>query len=200
MSLSLIPLLLASVTQGDALAPQLQHCRAEPSPLVRLACYDAIGAETAPLVEPVQQSLLWQEIWRQEQGRTAQDDPFLLGREEGQAGEQTALLLTRPALRGATLAIACRDNITSLRLRLDEPWVGNRVETRLDGALRQGNWFVREQGLLLEYGRGLPAIEELKAWAGHRQLTLTAPRGRVLQFDLGGLGQALTPLRQQCRW
>ncbi|MCS3455792.1 type VI secretion system-associated protein VasI [Aeromonas rivuli] len=200
MSLSLIPLLLAVTTQGDALAPQLQQCRAEASPLVRLACYDAIGSGAVALAEPARQSELWQAIWRQEQGRTAQSEPFLLGQDAETDAEQASLLLTRPALRGATLAISCSNSITSLRLRLDEPWVGNRVETRLDDALRQGNWFVREQGMLLEYGRGLPAIDELKGWVGHRQLTLTAPKGVMLQFDLTGLGKALSPLRQQCRW
>lgn len=200
MSLSLIPLLLATVTQGDALAPQLQQCRAEASPLVRLACYDGIGSQVAAVVEPTYQSESWQAIWRQEQSRVAQSEPFLLGQDGEPGAEQASLLLTRPALRGATLAIGCSNSITSLRLRLDEPWVGNSVETRLDGVLRRGNWFVREQGMLLEYGRGLPAIDELKGWVGHRQLTLTAPKGMMLQFDLGGLGKALSPLRQHCRW
>ncbi|MGL6052164.1 MAG: type VI secretion system-associated protein TagO, partial [Aeromonas salmonicida] len=61
-------------------------------------------------------------------------------------------------------------------------------------------WFIRDQGLLLEYGRGLPAIEELKRWIGHRELQVKADNGALLRVDLSGLKEALLPLRQQCRW
>nr|WP_239661786.1 type VI secretion system-associated protein VasI [Aeromonas hydrophila] len=137
-------------------------------------------------------------MWAQEQARTPASAPFLLQSDAGRGSET----LTRPALRGATLAIGCVDSITHIRLRLDSPWSGEKVQVELDGQPSAGSqsWFIRDQGLLLEYGRGLPAIEELKRWQGHRELQVRADNGALLRVDLSGLKEALAPLRQQCRW
>lgn len=199
--MSVLGLLLLAA--GSA-APQLdmhgwQQCRREPSPLVRLACYDALGNGAVSAAEGgAPKSAAWQAIRDQEQGRTPDSPPFLLQSDEGRGSET----LTRSALRGATLAIGCVDSITHIRLRLDAPWVGEQVQIALDGS--PGNsaqgWFIRDKGMLLEYGRGLPAIEELKRWIGHRELQVKAANGVVLRVDLSGLKEALLPLRQQCRW
>ncbi|QTL93218.1 type VI secretion system-associated protein VasI [Aeromonas jandaei] len=198
--LALVPLLLASsAAQPSPELAQLQACRREPSPLVRLACYDAIGKDAAGSEEgAVSRSPAWQAILTQEQGRQPDSPPFLPLLDEA-GGSVT---LTRPALRGATLAIGCVNSITHIRLRLDNPWVGERVQIALDGepSRQSQSWFVRDQGLLLEYGRGLPAIEELKRWLGARELQVQADNGAILRVDLSGLKEALQPVRQQCRW
>lgn len=198
--LGLLPLLLATSGAGAQLdMPRWQACRREPSPLIRLACYDAIGNGTAQTSEgSAPKSAAWQAIWAQEQARTPDSSPFLLQQDEGRGSET----LTRPALRGATLAIGCVDSITHIRLRLDTPWAGDKVQIELDGQPSSSaqNWFIRDQGLLLEYGRGLPAIEELKRWIGHRELQVRADNGALLRIDLSSLKEALLPLRQQCRW
>nr|WED69478.1 type VI secretion system-associated protein TagO [Pectobacterium colocasium] len=62
------------------------------------------------------------------------------------------------------------------------------------------SWFIRNRGLLLESGRGLPAIDALKRWIGHRELVLNGADGHSLRIELAGLGEALAPLRQQCHW
>jgi type VI secretion system protein VasI len=198
--LGLLPLLLAA---GSA-APQpdmsgWQQCRREPSPLIRLACYDALGGAADSVPDGgVAKSAAWQGIWDQELARTPESPPFLLQSDPARGSET----LTRPALRGATLAIGCVDSITHIRLRLDAPWVGEGVQLELDGSPSNSaqSWFIRDQGLLLEYGRGLPAIEELKRWLGHRELQVRADNGALLRVDLSGLKEALAPLRQQCRW
>jgi type VI secretion system protein VasI len=196
----LLPLLLVT---SSAVAPldmaSWQACRREPSPLIRLACYDALGNGVTQASEGgAPKSAAWQAIWAQEQARTPDSPPFLLQQDEGR-GSAT---LTRPALRGATLAIGCVDSITHIRLRLDSPWAGETVQVELDGQPSSSaqNWFIRDQGLLLEYGRGLPAIEELKRWIGHRELQVRADNGALLRVDLSGLKEALLPVRQQCRW
>ncbi|MFM5732049.1 type VI secretion system-associated protein VasI [Aeromonas caviae] len=198
--LGLLPLLLATSAAEVPLDMALwQACRQEPSPLVRLACYDAIGNGAVSATEgDSPKSAAWQAIWAQEQARTPASAPFLLQSDEARGSET----LTRPALRGATLAIGCVDSITHIRLRLDSPWSGEKVQVELDGQPSAGSqsWFIRDQGLLLEYGRGLPAIEELKRWQGHRELQVRADNGALLRVDLSGLKEALAPLRQQCRW
>ena len=196
----LLPLLLAT---SSAVAPldmaSWQACRREPSPLIRLACYDALGNGVTQTSEGgAPKSAAWQAIWAQEQARTPDSPPVLLQQDEGR-GSAT---LTRPALRRATLAIGCVDSITHIRLRLDSPWAGETVQVELDGppSSSDQSWFIRDQGLLLEYGRGLPAIEELKRWIGHRELQVRADNGALLRVDLSGLKEALLPVRQQCRW
>ena len=199
--MSILGLLLLAA--GSA-APQLdmhgwQQCRREPSPLVRLACYDALGNGAVSTAEGgAPKSAAWQAIRDQEQSRTPDSPPFLRQSDEGRGSET----LTRPALRGATLAIGCVDSITHIRLRLDTPWVGEEVQIAPDGSPSNSaqGWFIRDKGMLLEYGRGLPAIEELKRWIGHRELQVKAANGALLRVDLSGLKEALLPLRQQCRW
>ena len=198
--IALLPLLLAtSAAEVPLDMARWQACRQEPSPLVRLACYDAIGNGPASATEgDSPKSAAWQAIWAQEQARTPASAPFLLQSDEARGSET----LTRPALRGATLSIGCVDSITHIRLRLDQAWSGEKVQVELDGQPSAGSqsWFIRDQGLLLEYGRGLPAIEELKRWLGHRELQVRADNGALLRVDLSGLKEALAPLRQQCRW
>ncbi|WP_421157640.1 type VI secretion system-associated protein VasI [Aeromonas dhakensis] len=198
--IALLPLLLAtSAAEAPLDMARWQACRQEPSPLVRLACYDAIGNGAASATEgDSPKSAAWQAIWAQEQVRTPESASFLLQSDETRGSET----LTRPALRGATLSIGCVDSITHIRLRLDQPWSGEKVQVALDGQPSAGSqsWFIRDQGLLLEYGRGLPAIEELKRWLGHRELQVRADNGALLRVDLSGLKEALAPLRQQCRW
>lgn len=196
-------LLSLLLTSGTMAAPveqaQWQACRQESSPLVRLACYDALGSEAEPNVEQANtRSAPWQAILRQEAGRSEESAPFLLQQDESAGTFQ----LTRPALRGATLAIACVNSITHLRIRLDVPWSGDQVKVALDGqAVRDDRgWFIRDKGWLLEYGRGLPAIEDLKRWIGHRELQVQAANGTLIRVDLSGLKEALQPVRQQCRW
>ncbi|WP_017787291.1 type VI secretion system-associated protein VasI [Aeromonas dhakensis] len=198
--IALLPLLLAtSAAEAPLDMARWQACRQEPSPLVRLACYDAIGNGAVSATEgDSPKSAAWQAIWAQEQARTPESAPFLLQSDEARGSET----LTRPALRGATLSIGCVDSITHIRLRLDQPWSGEKVQVALDGqpSASSQSWFIRDQGLLLEYGRGLPAIEELKRWLGHRELQVRADNGALLRVDLSGLKEALAPLRQQCRW
>lgn len=198
--IGLFSLVLAS--SGNA-APldmaRWQLCRSENSPLVRLACYDSLGNKKEPTGDPAAvHSFAWQAILIQEQSRTSDSSPFLL-QQDAESGSAT---LTRPALRGATLAIGCVDSITHIRLRLDSPWRGEQVQIGLDGQPDNSNqgWFIRDRGLLLEYGRGLPAIEELKRWIGHRELQVYSEHDVSLRIDISGLKEALLPLRQLCRW
>lgn len=182
MFLTMMPLLLATTASPDPAWRDLwQACRSETSAEVRLACYDALSRETG----------------RADSAADAPPaDAFQLGREAG-SGDLT---LTRALADGNVLVIGCASNITHLRLTLSQPWQSETVTSSLDGVAAADTWFVRNRGLLLEFGRGLPAIDALKRWIGHRELVLNGGGDRVLRIDLAGLDQAVRPLRQQCRW
>ncbi|MFP1878864.1 type VI secretion system-associated protein VasI [Lonsdalea quercina] len=193
--LSLLPLLVSASTAPDPHWERLlQQCSQETVPQVRLACYDAIGRASAPSVGASARPADWGDLVANNADRGR--DGFVLNRDDA-SDSQT---LTRRAVEGGTLTISCSSAITHLRLQLDNAWPGEQIQARIDGEPTADNWFVRNRGMLLEFGRGLPAIEELKRWVGHRELLLSDDRGRTVQVDLSGLGDALKPLRQQCRW
>ncbi|GAB7216578.1 MULTISPECIES: type VI secretion system-associated protein VasI [Dickeya] len=187
MMLTMVPLLMAAVGSPDPAWQSLwEQCRNETSPQVRLACYDALGRESARANDPSS---------AMNHGGTG-ENAFRLNREAANGD----ITLTRTLADGNTLVISCASSITHLRLTLSQPWSGDNVTSQLDGASAPDNWFVRNRGTLLEFGRGLPAIDALKRWVGHQELVLNGEQNQMLRIDLTGLGDALTPLRQQCRW
>ncbi|GKX48609.1 type VI secretion system-associated protein VasI [Pectobacterium carotovorum] len=186
MFLTMAPLLLATAATPDPAWQSLwEQCRNETASELRLACYDALGreAERSGTLSP-------------QSDHAATGGTFQLGR-EADSGDMT---LTRVLADGNTLVISCASNITHLRLTLSEPWAGESVTSQLDGVTVSDSWFIRNRGLLLESGRGLPAIDALKRWIGHRELVLNGADGHTLRIELAGLGEALAPLRQQCHW
>lgn len=219
LSLLLSLVSVSALSMEPEWSSRWQACRGEASPLIRLACYDGLGQIASPMtgnndeqrVEPgsvssnskprflVSRSATWLAIDKQERGRMSDSPSFLLWSDP----EQQEMTLTRPAL-GATLAVGCSHSITQLRFRLDSPWQDEQVRSLLDGHLSpmalDANWFIRDEGYLLEYGRGLPAIDELKRWAIHGELQLLDEKGQRIRVVLDGLEQALQPLRQLCRW
>ena len=176
--LTLLPLLTSAFGPAP-LERSLQQCQKEQSAELRLACYDALGRVSATTAAPAADPT----GWRLEKDALSGD-----------------LTLTRSVPPGATFSVACLNAITHIRVRMTLPWEGENVTATLDGVPASGNWFVRDKGRLLEFGRGLPAIDELKRWSGQHELTLTSDEGREVRIPLTGMGEAVKPLRQLCRW
>ena len=208
-----VPLLGADASSLERVTQaQWLQCYDMRWPLRRLACYDDLAKrlasaearqaapDDASSPAKANRTASWQAIRAQERMRTRDASPFLLQRHDA----EESLMLTRPAHQGGVLALVCSHSITQIQVQLDTPWLGARVQSELDGVSRSeesdGNWFIRDEGYLLEYGRGLPAIAELKQWLTHSELVLHSSQGPDLHFDLTGLAQALGPLRQSCRW
>lgn len=180
--LSMLPLLASALTPDvQAQDSRFQLCQKEPEAQVRLACYDALARVRSPASDQP----------NEERGG------FRL---ETDALSDGSMTLTREASAGVNFSVACLNQITHVRVRLTQPWEGETVAAMTDGIPASGNWFVRDRGHLLEFGRGLVAIDELKRWAGVRELVLTGAEGREVRIPLAGLGDAVKPLRQQCRW
>ena len=175
---TLLPLLFSPFGPAP-LEKSVQQCQKEQSAELRLACYDALGRVTAIDAAPTQNETGWRLD------------------KNAMSGDMT---LTRQALPGAAFSVACLNTITHIRVRMTLPWEGESVTATTDGVPASGNWFVRDKGRLLEFGRGLPAIDELKRWSGQHELVLASASGREVRIPLTGMGEALKPLRQQCRW
>jgi len=176
--LTLLPL-LASLTGKPVVPGGLEKCQSEQEPTLRLACYDALARfRHAPAQQPIRDS-----------GFQMTTDP---------AQGDRILIRTLPSV--GIITVSCQSGITRLSVRPATPWLGDTVKADVDGEPASGNWFVRERGQLLEFARGLPAIDELRHWFGHQLLTLSNTQGQSLRLPLDGLESAIRPLRQQCRW
>ncbi|MEH4989261.1 type VI secretion system-associated protein TagO [Enterobacter asburiae] len=175
--LTLLPL-LASLAGHPANTGGLERCQTEQDPTLRLACYDALVRLRQDIKTPPHDS-----------GYQLKTLPA--------SGDR---VLIRTVAEVGVLTIACRSGITQLTIQPHVPWQGGTVNAGVDGIPASGNWFVRNRGQLLEFARGLPAIDELRRWFGHQTLTLSDTHGQNIRLPLDGLEAAIKPLRQQCRW
>lgn len=162
------------------------------SPLVRLACYDqqvrnleseahqhkpTIPLSGAKLASPLTTSAFELDI-------------------------QPDTLSLQQRIPGARLTIRCQQRITHLSVHLDRPLpVAARAPVLLlDDQPYPVHWFLRQQRLVLESSRGLPAIAQLKSWLTAKQVQFKLDPAPSLQFDLHGLSAAIEPLRRECHW
>lgn len=187
--LSIVPL-LASVLYPSGMDNMMvfRQCQQEGDAQVRLACYDALARyQSAP----------------GEQKAAPEKIVPVAASDEGWRKKEIAdsnITLERTVGNGAVFSVSCLDQITHVRVRLVQSWKGEDVTAAVDGMPASGNWFVRDNGHLLEFGRGLVAIDELKRWVRLSELTLGDGNGREVRIPLDGLGEAVKPLRLQCRW
>lgn len=138
-----------------------------------------------------------------EAGRTAEDLTFRLG--SGNDG----LLITAPAIASGPassyLAISCVQNITRLQLITAQPIDAGRVWVRLQGdrgVTASTPWQVTENGQVLDAGRGLPGIEQVKQLIGAQRIHVQSDHPLVdgLVFDAQGLDPLIGEARKTCRW
>ncbi|CDH22196.1 type VI secretion system-associated protein VasI [Xenorhabdus bovienii] len=183
---------------------EMQKCRFEPSPLVRLACYDRTvnNLKFNTLQIPMENmGLVWRQAMEQEMKRTDYSTGFIVT--QGENGE-APVILTTPAVGvpppRPVLMLSCIDRITRLQVALPKPMESGTVTVATDKTQFKTEWFLREHGYLWESSRGLPGIEEIKRLMNSDQMTITARTGSPITFNISQLEQAAKPLRDACRW
>ncbi len=105
----------------------------------------------------------------------------------------------------AYLAISCVQNISRLQLVTARPIEAGRVSVRLQGESRATSatpWQVMENGQVIDAGRGLPGIEQIKQLIGARRIHVESDHPAVngLTFDAHGLDALIDKVRTACRW
>lgn len=201
---------------GQALADATRDCTRVSSRVERLACFD--DAAGTPAYQPVARGR-WSapelsapsvaRIMANERERAPDDLAFRLSvQPEGRMG-QKLVVISAPAIAATEprpyLAISCVENISRLQLLTAQPIESNRVTMRLRTERQATSllpWQVLENGQVLDAGRGLPAIEQIKALIGaHRiQILSDHPALEGLSFDALGLDPLIDQARQACRW
>lgn len=179
-------------------------CRSESSPLLRLSCYDnALAADSGETASHIQAGPAWQRAMDQEKGRTDHSTAFLISEGEG-ANPQ--VLLTTPAIGvpppRPVLMLSCIDNITRLQVALVGQQKDGAVTLITDHDRFDVQWFLRENGYLLESSRGLAGIDEIKRLMSAQTLTIDGAGSGFarLTFNISQLTPALKPLRNACHW
>ncbi len=195
----------APQAEGDAQKLALvMRCRNESSPLLRLDCYDhALSSASGEKNGQILAGPAWQRAMQQEKGRADHSTTFLISEGEG-ANPQ--VVLTTPAIGvpppRPVLMLSCIDNITRLQVALAGPQRDGAVTLIADHDRFDVQWFLRENGYLLESSRGLAGIDEIKRLMSAQTLTIDGagsgfPR---LTFNISQLTPALKPLRNACHW
>ncbi|MFJ4067190.1 type VI secretion system-associated protein VasI [Pseudomonas sp. NPDC089996] len=198
-----------------ALAGAVRDCPGVVSNLERLACFDEaagtpVQAPRRAWSAPEQQAPSVSRVMANEAGRPVDDLAFRLGNPHDEASAaQPWLVISAPAIASADprsyLVISCIQNISRLQLITGQPIDANRVKVQLQGARGASKataWQVMENGQVLDAGRGLPAIEQIKRLIGaHRvQVVSDDPGIDGLTFDAQGLDPLIDQARKTCRW
>ncbi|MBY6034581.1 type VI secretion system-associated protein VasI [Marinobacter daepoensis] len=202
---TLLALLLASTSSwADSRLIQAEACTEEANRLERLACFDELFGtplaryESGQRLPLVNQTERWRRVFAQAEGDDAGGVVYRdTGAVVGQLVTVTALGVKPPR---PVLSLQCHNNITELAIMLPEPLDRERVQVTL-GAHR-AQWRVRDEGLVVSAGRGLPAIRAVLDIVGQPDVRLNAgvPELDGLLFDLTGFAEAIRPLRQTCGW
>lgn len=205
---SLMIALAAPVVAAPTQLEAARDCVREPARLDRLACFDRVfrtplNRSPVPAAAPSPRSPDWRLAYALETQRQPGDGA--LYRNAGVRGGQLVTIAALGAVPPRPLlAVQCQNNITELKLMLPQALNRDRVPLTFvtAGGREQQLWRVRDQGLVVSGGRGLPAIRTVKRLAGGQQLQLSSPEARLdgLVFDLAGLTTQLKPLRKACGW
>ncbi|MER2370422.1 type VI secretion system-associated protein VasI [Photorhabdus laumondii] len=183
--------------------PALLQCRAEPSPLVRVDCYDRLldKVDNIAVIPLEKTGPVWRQAMEQEMKRTDHSTGFITTQSDSLP---IRVILTTPAMGvpppRPVLMLSCIDNITRIQIALAKPQDSGTVMISTEITQFSADWFLRENGYLLESSRGLPGIEELKRLMTGKTLTIKTGNGNRMTFNISQLEQAVKPLRSACRW
>ena len=185
-----------------------QDCLGIVSNLERLACFDRSAGTpahraTVQWSPPERDSPTRLRVMAHEATRSHEDLAFRLKRAED------GLMISAPAIASSTphpyLVISCIQNISRLQLITAKPVDAGRVMVRLKGeraSTASTAWQVTENGQVLDAGRGLPGIEQIKQLVKAHRIEVKSDNQAIdgLTFDAQGLDPLIAEARKACRW
>ena len=144
-----------------------------------------------------------------EAARQAGDTAFLLSHTQDQQAGQHRVVISAPAQTEGPptyLAISCLSNISRLQLVAERPFDRDQINIRLhidDRPLSAARrWRVLDEGNVVDAGRGLVAIEQLRPFVAGAQLRVESDYAPLngLTFNATGLQALLSRQREACHW
>lgn len=206
--LLLVPTCWANESIRATVLQSIQQCREIPSVFERLTCYDQIetGEKNTALSTSRVKGEAWNRAQAQEKTRDTQNLQFILTQTDL---PNPRVILTTPALgypnSRPILMLSCIDNITRLQIALPQS-IGKQpnIFVRLNTERHQfsSQWFVREEGFLLEASRGLEGIKEIQQLFHTTRLKIQFENNELndLVFNIEQLEEDIKPLRTTCHW
>lgn len=190
---------------SQKIAEELTQCRLESSQLIRLDCYDEIALSSTPAANTspniAQMGKTWRQAYEHEMKRVENSAGFLVSVPEN--GDYP-VIMTIPAIGfqppRPVLMLSCIDNITRMQIILPNKQDAGSVMVSTDRTQFTAEWFLRENGYVLESSRGLPGIDEIKRLLNGEKLTLKLTNNEKLTFNISGMSQEIKPLRAACHW
>lgn len=201
-----------------ALANPVRDCPRIVSNIERLACFDEAAGTPARVALPApRQTGAGPEhdapgvlsVMANEAARAPGDLTFRLSVHDEGGRAQQRLVISAPAIVSTEprpyLAISCVQSISRLQLitgqTIDANWVAVQLQGER-GSTIATPWQVMENGQLLDAGRGLPAIEQIKKLIGAHRIQVVSDHPVVdgLLFDAQGLDALIDQARKTCRW
>lgn len=190
---------------SQKIAEELTQCRLESSQLIRLDCYDKIAQSSTPAANTspniAQMGKTWRQAYEHEMKRVENSAGFLVSIPED--GDYP-VIMTIPAIGfqppRPVLMLSCIDNITRMQIILPNKQDAGSVMVSTDRTQFTAEWFLRENGYVLESSRGLPGIDEIKRLLNGEKLTLKLTNNEKLTFNISGMSQEIKPLRAACHW
>lgn len=197
----------------SAAAANVRDCPRIVSNLERLACFDEAAGTPAQVKSqtwsaPEQEAPSVVNVLGNEAERTADDLTFRI-LAEGEDRAQSRVIISAPAIASTEprtyLSISCIQNISRLQLITGQAFATRRVKVQLHGERSSTSttyWQVMENGRVLDAGRGLSAISQIKALIGANRIRVASDDSSVdgLTFDAVGLDPMIDKARKTCRW
>ncbi|MBN6063476.1 type VI secretion system-associated protein TagO [Aggregatibacter actinomycetemcomitans] len=106
----------------------------------------------------------------------------------------------------AAIYIACKDNITRFQIALDKPVKSNITSVHIvnndtNQVASRIDWQSAERGYMLDAGRGLYAIQQLKSILYIDSFSVSIPKeDRSFIFKNNGLASRIALIRKECGW
>ncbi|WP_236688264.1 type VI secretion system-associated protein VasI [Photobacterium kishitanii] len=215
LSLIFVPSLVSAQQDSTVMLDRANQCRDIESKLERLQCFDEVFDTPIAVVETlmsrnaVQYPSSWIRAMKSEQNRGDTKGFILNQQDEGNGLSRmwlTATAMNAPLTDtqlGPILMLTCFEKISRIQLILPEPIQAGRVSISIPGSpVVTQDWISDDSGYLLRSGRGIPAIDAIKAMTSAPQLILRSDIAGIdnLEFDNKNLAEALTPMREICRW
>lgn len=201
----------SEVSAESLLLDRAQSCTKIDSRLDRLTCFDSLFKTPAQVDvaqiknEDVPDS--WQRAFDSFSQYKVGDVSHLtaLGEEErGDAWVTLVALNEKTAFANNAkpiLLMSCIDNLSRVELAFPTAIDDPQVNISITGLPSQ-SWRSDDVGVLFSSGRGIPAIDMMKAMEKQQRLVLRSNSRIVdgLWFDARQLSQSLTSLRTRCGW
>ncbi|WP_288062370.1 type VI secretion system-associated protein TagO [Rodentibacter caecimuris] len=180
---------------------QAEQCVSIKSNINRLACFDS--AFNTPVREQVIDERVLGNLVPKLVG-----DIFTLAKDDvGNSAVENNLELALLSNDGdASVYIACKDNITRFQIALAKPVKHSLLNvhianTETNQTASKIDWQSAERGYLLDAGRGLYAIKQLKSILYIDTFSVSLPQeNRQYIFKNHGLASQVAPIRKECGW